>query len=282
MTELRHHFTVDVEEYFHASAFEPFLPRSSWEGLKARLPHVLPRLLGSLEAKGTTGTFFVLGLVARRHPDLVRLLAANGHEVASHGWDHRRVTDLSPEEFRSQVRDSRALLQDLTGQAIHGYRAPSFSIVPGGEWALEILVEEGYRYDSSLYPVRRPGYGYPGARRDLHRLSLKAGDLMEVPPATLRLAGANLPAGGGGTFRQFPYAMTRAAFRGASHRKEPTTFYLHPWELDSDHPEVHGIPWLTRVRHYRGLDRVDSRLEALLQDFRFQPIEQTLRERGCL
>jgi len=282
MTELRHHFTVDVEEYFHASAFERFLPRSSWGSLETRLPHVLPRLLENLEGDGTVGTFFVLGIVAKRHPDLVRLLADNGHEVASHGWDHRRVTELSPREFRTQVRDSRTLLQDLTGQAVNGFRAPSFSIVPGGEWALEILVEEGYRYDSSLYPVRRTGYGYPGGCRDVHRLELKAGPLMEVPPATLRLGGANLPAGGGGTFRQFPYAMTRWAFQGASDRKEPTTFYLHPWELDPEHPVVQGIPWLTRLRHYRGLDRVDPRLGALFKDFRFQPIEQTLRERGCL
>lgn len=277
MTLLHHHFTVDVEEHFHASALEPHFPRWMWEKIPSRVDGSTARVLGLLDEAGVRGTFFFLGLVARRHPDLVRAVAAQGHEVASHGWDHRRVTDLRREEFRTQARTSKALLEDLSGCEVRGFRAPSFSILPRMEWALEILVEEQYQYDSSLYPVRRRGYGYPGGRRDIHVLTLKGGDLIEVPPATLRVAGANLPVGGGGTFRQFPFGLTRFAFeappepgRGAS------TFYIHPWELDPAQPRPRGVAWLTRARHYRGLERTEDRLRRLLSEVPFWPIAATI------
>jgi polysaccharide deacetylase family protein (PEP-CTERM system associated) len=277
MGNVKHHFTVDVEEYFHVSAMEPYVPRETWPSMESRMEPGMSRLSELLDETGTRGTFFVLGVVAERHPGMVKALAAAGHEVASHGWDHRRVTHLEPEAFRQQARDSRAFLEDLTGSRVLGFRAPSFSILPGMEWALEILLEEGYRYDSSLYPVRRPGYGYPGGQRDVHALSLAAGVLLEVPPTTLRIGGANLPAAGGGTFRHFPFRFTRAAFReqgrvGAS----PGTFYLHPWELDPEQPRIPGMPWLTRLRHYGGLHRTADRLRRLLGEFRFQPIADAL------
>jgi polysaccharide deacetylase family protein (PEP-CTERM system associated) len=279
MNSVPHHFTVDVEEYFQVSAFDRHVPRSSWPGRERRLDQVMPLLLDMLAEASATGTFFVLGVVAVENPELVRRIAAAGHEVASHGWDHRRVTDLDPAGFRQQVRDSRSLLSDLAGLPVAGYRAPSFSIVPGLEWALEILVEEGYGYDSSLYPVRRPGYGYPGGPSTIHARATPAGPLMEVPPSTLRLAGMRLPAGGGGTFRQLPPVFTRAALRQSASEGEPGTFYIHPWELDPEQPRVSGLPWLTRVRHYRGLPQTEQRLIDLLRDFRFQSIGEGLAAR---
>lgn len=270
-----HHFTVDVEEYFQVSALEGVVSRADWERLPSRVEASTRRLAELLAARGARGTWFVLGWVAERHPDLVRELVAGGHEVASHGWDHRRVTEQEPAEFRESVRRSRAMLEDVTGQPVWGYRAPSYSIVPGREWALDILVEEGYRYDSSLYPVRRRGYGFPGGARDTHVLDRPAGALTEVPPATVRLGRRNVPAGGGGWFRLLPYALTAAAFRDAERRGAPATFYIHPWEIDPDQPRL-PVDRLTRVRHYGGLRRTARRLERLLATYRFQPIAETL------
>ncbi len=282
MSDLAHHLTFDVEEYFHVSAFEPYLPRSAWDGRPRRLRRVMPPLLDMLAERGVTATFFVLGIVAREDPELVPRIASSGHEVASHGWDHRRVTELEPEAFREQVRSSRRILEDQSGRTVLGFRAPSFSIVPGLEWALDLLVEEGYRYDSSLYPVRRRGYGYPGGGRDVHVLERPGGPLIEVPPATLRVGRWNLPAGGGGTFRQLPLGLTRSAFADASARGAATTFYLHPWELDPDQPRIPGLPLHVRVRHYRGLDRTGRRLGQLLDQFPFRSVEESLRESGMI
>ena len=272
---VRHHFTVDVEEYFQVAALEPFVPRASWEERPSRLDVGMRRVLELLAARGARGTFFVLGWIAKRHPALVRELAAAGHEVASHGWGHERVTTLTRDEFRASIRDSKRALEDLTGAPVLGYRAPSFSIVRGGEWALDILVEEGYRYDSSLFPVRRSGYGFAGGARDPHRIERSAGALDELPPATLDLGSAVLPAGGGAYFRLFPYEVIRAAFVRAQRRGVPATFYIHPWELDPDQPRL-DVPLTTRIRHYGGLRGTVARLQRLLGEFQFQPIAETL------
>ena len=272
---IAHHFTVDVEEYFQVSAFEPFVERDRWDSFPSRVRRGMDQLLTLLASSGATGTFFVLGWIAERHPELVRETAAAGHEIASHGWAHRRVTELSPGEFRDSIRRSKHLLEDLCGVAVYGYRAPSFSIVPERAWALDVLLEEGYRYDSSLFPVRRAGYGWPGGERDVHALERPAGQLVEVPPATLRVRSTNLPAAGGGYFRLFPYGLTRAALRSAERRGVPGTFYIHPWEVDPDQPRLR-VPLATRVRHYTGLDRTFGRLERLVREFRFQPIARTL------
>lgn len=275
-TAVFHHFTVDVEEYFQVSALEPYVRRDTWEHLSSRVVDSTIRILDLLEEGGTRGTFFTLGWVARRQPGLVRRIAEAGHEVASHGWDHRRVTHLEPPEFREQVRNSRSILEDLSGQRVQGYRAPSFSIVPGREWALEILAEEGYTYDSSLYPVRRKGYGYPGADRHPHLIQTEAGSLHEIPPLTVRHLGATLPAGGGGTFRQLPLAYTLQALRALEREGRGGTFYIHPWEVDPEQPRVEGTSFLTRVRHYRGLAGTEARLKRLVAAFRFRPIRETL------
>lgn len=272
---IRHHFTVDVEEYFQVAALAPYVDRSTWSATPSRIDVGMRPLLDLLASHGTRGTFFVLGWIAKRHPALVREIAASGHEVASHGWGHEKVTTLSPESFRTSIRDSRRVLEDLTGAAVLGYRAPSFSIVRGMEWALETLVEEGYRYDSSLFPVRRRGYGFVGGGRDPYRLSTSSGPLDELPPATLRCGPAVLPAGGGAYIRLLSYRLIHAAFTSAERRGAPATFYIHPWELDPDQPRLR-VPLLTRIRHYGGLSRTAPRLGRLLSDFIFQPIAETL------
>lgn len=247
--------------------------------MESRLRTGMDRLLGVMAEHEVRGTFFVLGLVAEAHPGIVRELAKAGHEIASHGWGHRQITGLTPEAFRDTVRRTRALLQDVSGQPVWGYRAPSFSILRGMEWALEILAEEGHLYDSSLYPVRRPGYGYAGGHRNIHPLELEAGTLVEVPPATLRFAGWNLPLGGGGSFRHFPYTLTRIAILRHGRNGGSATLYLHPWELDPEQPLLEGLSWVTRLRHYGGLRRTEPRLRRLFQEFHFQPIRDTLAVR---
>lgn len=270
-----HHFTVDVEEYFQVSAFEPFVARGEWEGIESRVGLGVERLLELLDRHGSRGTFFVLGWVAQRNPELVRTIERAGHEIASHGWDHERVTNQRPDDFREAVRRSKLLLEDLIGQPILGFRASSFSIVPGLEWAIDILIEEGYRYDSSLFPVRRKGYGYPKGLRDPHWLERPSGRLLEVPPATLRRLGLNLPAAGGAYFRLFPYQLVRAALLDAERRGVPGTFYIHPWEVDPDQPRL-AVGSLTRVRHYGGLRRTLPRLERLLKEFTFTAVADQL------
>jgi polysaccharide deacetylase family protein (PEP-CTERM system associated) len=270
-----HLFSVDVEEHFQVLALAPYVARARWDAEPSRVAGNVARLLDLLDRHEATGTFFCLGWVAARQPAMVREIARRGHELASHGWDHRRVTELTEDEFRDQVRRSRAMLQDLGGRSVLGFRAPSFSIVRGAEWALDVLLEEGYRYDSSLFPVRRPGYGYAAGRRDPHWIARPPGPIAEVPPATLRVAGVNLPAAGGAYFRLLPYAFVAAALQGAERRGVPGTFYVHPWEVDPEQPRV-PVPWPTRVRHYGGLGRTYARLERLLCEFRFTSIAEGL------
>jgi polysaccharide deacetylase family protein (PEP-CTERM system associated) len=268
-----HLFTVDVEEYFQVSALESYVSRAAWARYESRVDCGVNRLLELLGAHGARGTFFVLGWVAERRPDVVRRIAEAGHEVASHGWDHRRVTQQTAPEFRESVRRSRLLLEDLCGVPVLGFRAPSFSIVPGREWALDLLIEEGYRYDSSLFPVRRMGYGYPSAGRDPYWVERPTGRLFELPPATLRRWGNNLPAAGGAYFRLLPYGLVRRALAECEARRVPGTFYIHPWELDPEQPRL-AVSWLTRIRHYGGLAGTASRLERLLSEFRFTSIRE--------
>jgi polysaccharide deacetylase family protein (PEP-CTERM system associated) len=273
--DIRHHFTVDVEEYFQVSALEPYVPRPSWESIAPRIDVGMRLLLDQMAAHGARGTFFTLGWIAERHPDIVRAIAAAGHEVASHGWGHERVPTLTPAQFRESVRTSKAALEALSGQQVLGYRAPSFSILRGGEWALDILIEEGYRYDSSLFPVRRQGYGYEGGERDPHRLTRPAGVLDEVPPATIKAGSRLLPAGGGAYLRLFPYRLIHSALDTAAQRGVPGTFYIHPWELDPGQPRL-PVSLKTRIRHYGGLGRTLPCIRRLLRDFKFQPIADTL------
>jgi polysaccharide deacetylase family protein (PEP-CTERM system associated) len=259
---------VDLEEYFQVNGFERWVPRNSWDSIESRLVVGTKRLLDLLARHDARATFFVLGWVAERHADLVRRIAAAGHEIASHGHEHQRITTLSPVAHRADVRRSKAVLEDCTGQAVAGFRAPSFSITPRTAWALEVLVEEGYRYDSSLFPIRRPGYGFPGAHSAPHVLETPSGPLAELPLATTTLAGVRLPAAGGGYLRQLPVGLMRRALREHAARGLSAMCYIHPWELDPDQPRL-GVPWLTRVRHYRNLRRVEPLLDSLMTAYPF-------------
>lgn len=270
-----HHFTVDVEEHFQVAAFESHVSRSQWDNLPSRVGRGVHLLLELLAEHGAHGTFFILSWVAERQPGLVREIAEAGHEIASHGTDHRRVTTLTPDAFRQSLRDSKLILEDVSGHSVVGYRAPSFSITRDVDWALDVLVEAGYRYDSSLYPVRRNGYGYLGGKRDPYVLHRAAGTLDEFPPATVQWGSAVLPAGGGAYFRHLPYTLVRTALRDAEQRGVPGTFYIHPWELDPEQPRVR-VPYRTHLRHYGGLTRTVPRLRKLLAMFQFQSIAQTL------
>jgi len=247
-----HHFTVDLEEYFQVSALESRVARSQWTRFESRVFRQVNLLLELLARYEARATFFVLGWVAVRHAELIRTIARAGHEIASHGWDHARVTQQTPLQFRVSIQCTKDALEEISGAPVLGFRAPSFSIVPGREWALDILVEEGYRYDSSLFPVQRPGYGYPNGRPDPHWLERPVGRLAEIPPTTLRWCGLRLPAAGGAYFRLLPYGVVRTAFRQCERRGVPGTFYIHPWELDPDQPRL-DVSWLTRARHYGGL-----------------------------
>jgi polysaccharide deacetylase family protein (PEP-CTERM system associated) len=271
-----HHLTVDVEEVFHSTLLTDRVPRSTWEAQPRRAPGVVGDLLEDLERSGVRATFFVLGWLAEREPAMVRAIAGAGHEVGSHSWWHRRVAELTPESFRESVRRTKETLEDLTGQAVVGFRAPSFSILPGTEWALDILLEEGYRYDSSLFPTSvHPSYGYPDAPPDPHWIERSSGRILEVPPVTLQAAGRRLPAAGGAYLRFFPYALLRSALRQAGARGHPGTVYVHPWDLDPGATR-YPLPPLVRLRLYGGAGAARRRVDRLLADFSFLPIVDTM------
>jgi polysaccharide deacetylase family protein (PEP-CTERM system associated) len=237
---------------------------------------VIDRVLAFLAKYEVSGTFFVLGWLAEREPEMVRAIAAAGHEIASHGYEHELVGRLSPERFRESVVRSKDVLEEIAGVAVRGYRAPSFSITPGLEWALDILIEEGYSYDSSLFPVsQHPTYGYPEAQPDPFWIEREAGRLIELPPTTARIFGRVVPASGGAYFRVLPYALTRAGLGQASRRAAPGMFYIHPWELDDWVPEV-AAPRLQMVRTFYGMRRTWGRMEKLFAEFPFGPIAQTV------
>ncbi|HEX5437710.1 MAG TPA: XrtA system polysaccharide deacetylase [Gemmatimonadaceae bacterium] len=271
-----HMFTVDVEEHFQVSAFDDLVPRSQWASYPSRVASTVDLLLDLLAQHNAKGTFFTLGWIADRHQDVVRRIAAAGHEIASHGWWHRRVTAMTPEEFRDDIRASKALLEDVSGQPVVGFRAPSFSIVPGLEWAFDVLIEEGYRYDSSLFPIRRPGYGYPSAPPIPHVIRRASGSLCELPLTTTVVGKLRIPAAGGAYLRHFPYGVIRRAFREHDESGIPGMFYIHPWELDPDQPRL-PVGWPTRMRHYAGLQRTQARVQRLLGALRFTSVSRCLR-----
>lgn len=272
-----HLFSVDVEEHFQVSAFDHILTRSGWDAQPTRVEPNTDRLLELLARHQAQGTFFTLGWVAERHPELVRRITDAGHELGSHGWWHWKVTTLTPAAFREEIRRSKAVLEDISGTRVDGFRAPSFSIVPGAEWAFDLLLEEGYRYDSSLFPIRRPDYGYPTAPPIPHRLQRDGGTLLEFPMATYRLGGIRVPAAGGGYLRQLPLRLIRAGFHQLEAAGFPGMFYIHPWEIDPGQPRL-PVGWLTAIRHYRGLGATMGRLDRLLAELRFTSVRQWLAE----
>jgi len=270
--------TVDVEDYFQVSAFDAVVSRDAWAGMESRVVANTGRLLDLFDEYEVRSTFFVLGWVAERHPALVRAIVARGHELASHGYAHRLVYSQTPAEFREDVRRAKGLLENAGGVAVHGYRAPSFSVTSRSLWALDVLLEEQYRYDASIFPIRHDRYGIPDAPRWPHAIERPAGRVYEVPGSTVRLGGTNLPVAGGGYFRILPYAWTRFGISRVNRaERQPVVFYLHPWEIDADQPRLSaGV--LSRFRHYRNLHKTESRLRRLMRDFTFAPIASVLPE----
>lgn len=262
--------TVDVEEHFHVTAFSGSLKRDDWPRMESRVERNTSRLLDLFARRGVRVTFFVLGWVAERHPDLIRELHRAGHEIACHGLTHELVYKQTPEIFREETRRSKNLLEDLTGTKVRGYRAATYSITSSSLWALDILEELGFEYDSSVFPVRHDLYGMPGTSRKPYRVA--SGRLIEVPLTTTRILGQELPCAGGGYFRLLPYSVFRWALRRTNAEGLPAVFYLHPWEIDPDQPRV-DAPWRSRFRHYTNLHRTERRLEALLDDFRWAAME---------
>ncbi len=257
--------TIDVEDYFQVSAFAPYIDRAGWDARECRVERNVDRILALLAEHGATATFFVLGWVAERYPQLVRRIAAQGHEVASHGYGHERASDLAPPDFDADVRRAKGVLEDLSGTAVAGYRAPSFSIGPGNWWAFDALAASGHRYSSSIYPIRHDHYGMPDAPRFAHPV---ADGLIEIPITTLRMLDRNLPSSGGGYFRLLPYAVSRWMLRRVNTvDRQPAVFYFHPWEIDPGQPRIDGIDAKTRFRHYLNLERTEGRLRSLLRDF---------------
>jgi len=268
--------TVDVEDYFHVSVFDGVVPRHHWDSLESRVSRNTERLLAMFDDAGVRATFFVLGWVAERQTGLVRQIAAAGHEIASHGYAHRLVYDQTPEAFRQDVRRAKGLLEDAIGHPVLGFRAPSYSITPRSLWAIDALIDEGFAYDASIFPIRHDRYGIPDSPRHAFLLIRSNGSIVEVPGSTVRFGPVNLPVAGGGYFRILPYGWTRWGISRLNRRdRKPAVFYLHPWEIDPEQPKLPARR-LGRFRHYRNLDKTEGRLHSLLRDFRFGPLKTVL------
>ena len=271
--------TVDVEDWFQVSAFEPHIDRDDWDRLPCRVEANVDRILALFDERDVKATFFTLGWVAERFPEVIRRIVAQGHELASHGWSHVRATEQTPETFREDVSRTRALLEDLGGVPVLGYRAASYSIGRDNLWAWEVLAETGYRYSSSVVPIRHDLYGMPEAPR--FAFEAVEGALLEIPVTTLSVAGRKINFGGGGWFRLFPYAVTRAALRRVNEQDgKPCIFYFHPWEIDPEQPRVEGAGLKARFRHYLNLARTESRLRRLLGDFAWDRMDRIFLPSG--
>lgn len=266
--------TVDVEDYFQVSAFEPYIKKSDWDKQECRVEKNTHRLLDLYDQYEVKATFFTLAWVAERYPGLIHRIVTDGHELASHGYDHVRITNQTPDEFREDVIKTKRILEDISGVEIKGYRAASYSIKESNLWALDILHETGHQYSSSIYPVKHDLYGIPDAPRFKYHPRGEDG-ILEIPITTLRMFNKNLPSGGGGFFRLYPYAFSRWSLnRVNSVDGQPGMFYFHPWEIDPDQPRTAGINAKTRFRHYLNLDKFYGRLERLLQDFEWDRMDR--------
>lgn len=264
--------TIDVEDYFQVSAFAPYIARTEWPTRECRIERNVDLILDMLARHHTQATFFTLGWIAERYPQLVRRIVAQGHELASHGYGHERASDQSPEVFYADVSRAKSLLEDLCGQPVQGYRAPSFSIGLGNLWAYDALLRAGYRYSSSIYPIAHDHYGMPDAPRFTH--AVRPG-LLEVPITTVRLFQRNLPSSGGGYFRLLPYPVSRWLLHHVNTQDQQSgVFYFHPWEVDPGQPRIAGINAKTRFRHYLNIHRMQARLERLLTDFNWGRLDQ--------
>ncbi|MFO0817942.1 MAG: XrtA system polysaccharide deacetylase [Pirellulales bacterium] len=270
-------FTVDVEDYFQVSGFERHVDRETWASYESRVEGNTDRILDLLSERDVRGTFFILGWVAERHPEMVRKISSAGHELGSHSFWHRLIYQQTPDEFREDLRRSRDVLEDITGQRVTCYRAPSFSITRDSLWSLEILIEEGFEVDSSVYPIYHDRYGIPNAQRWLHQLATPSGTLWEFPPSVVRRAGVNLPVSGGGYFRLYPLQWTDLCLRAINARHgQPFMFYIHPWEIDPKQPRLKAGDRIARWRHYLNLNTTEGKLASLLSRFPFTTMKEVV------
>ncbi len=270
--------TIDVEDYYQVSAFESVIRFEDWVGYESRVNRNSQRVLDILDEYNTKATFFVLGWIAERHPELVHLIHQRGHEIASHGYAHRRIYTQAPDQFREETRRSKKIVEDIIGESIIGYRAASYSITERSLWALDILVGEGYRYDSSIFPIWHDVYGIPRHQRFVHILNGKEqGGIAEIPLSTVRVAGINIPVAGGAYLRLFPYAVTHRAILHLNRKEmQPAVVYLHPWEIDPDQPRIQAS-WMSGLRHYTNLGGMETKLRTLLSNFSFGPVREVYR-----
>ena len=272
--------TVDVEDYFHVSAFADSIDRKDWDSIPLRVVDNTQRLLQLFADNRVKATFFVLGWVAEREPGLVRDIAAQGHEVACHGYSHELVYNQSPEVFRQETIRSKSLLEDIIQAPVYGYRAASYSITDRSLWAIDVLCEAGFTYDSSIFPVRHDRYGIPGSPEYPYRLDSPNGQsLTEFPLSTANILGYRLPVAGGGYFRLYPYMVSKFGLSQINRQGHPFIFYMHPWEIDPSQPRV-AAPWISRFRHYNNLEKFESRLQMLINDFRFCRVTDVLGDAG--
>ncbi len=270
--------TIDVEDYFQVSAFAPHIDRSTWDSCECRVERNVGHILDMLAERQTRATFFTLGWIAERYPHLIRSIVEHGHELASHGYGHERASDLTEAAFMQDITRSKALLEDLCGVEVRGYRAPSFSIGEGNLWAFDCLLRAGYRYSSSIYPIRHDHYGMPDSPRFAHEV--RPG-LLEVPITTLRMLNRNLPSSGGGYFRLLPYPLSRWMLARVNRDDaQAGVFYFHPWEIDVDQPRIAGIGAKTRFRHYVNIHRMETRLGRLLEDFAWGRMDEIFLSRS--
>jgi polysaccharide deacetylase family protein (PEP-CTERM system associated) len=267
--------TIDVEDYYHVSGFERIVSRAQWDSFESRIEESTRRLLEILDRAGVRATFFILGWVAERHPQLVRAIDESGHEIGCHSYWHRLIYEQTPDEFRDDLRRGRSVLEDIVGRPVRAYRAPSFSVTNDSVWALDILAEEGFVFDSSIYPTHHDRYGLAGTPLEPHRIERATGTIWEFPPPVWRVCGYPLAVGGGGYFRLYPYALTRHGLNSINAAGRPFAFYLHPWEIDPEQPRLKP-GWGRAFRHYVNLHRTEPRLVRLLQDFAFGTLSEAL------
>ncbi|MDT8425667.1 MAG: DUF3473 domain-containing protein [Methyloprofundus sp.] len=270
---MKNAMTVDVEDYFQVSAFEAYIKKSQWDTLEHRVQSNTQHILDIFAQHNVKATFFTLGWVAERYPELVKRIVNEGHELASHGYEHIRVTEQTPEQFRMDVRKTKKLLEGIGGVEIKGYRAASYSISRDNLWALDILAEEGHKYSSSIYPVKHDLYGMPEAPRFPYQ-PIEGSDFKEIPISTLRMGNKNYPCGGGGFFRLYPYFISRWAFNRINNTEQQAgIFYFHPWEIDADQPRQENLAFKAKFRHYLNLQRMEGRIKSLLTDFEWDTMQ---------
>jgi len=268
--------TVDVEDYYMVSAFSNVVKFEDWHRYESRVEKSTSTILDLLEHYDVRATFFVLGWIAQRHPGLVRAIHDAGHEIACHGYNHRLVYELTPGQFREDLRMSKGILEGITGTAVRGYRAPSYSVVQKSLWALDILIEEGFEFDSSIFPIHHDRYGIPAANRFPHIITRRSGEIREFPPSTYHLWGQNIPVAGGGYLRLFPWNLTKAIIERINEKeKQAVMVYVHPWELDVEQPRLKGS-WRSELRHRINLDSTEEKLRGLLREFKFKPLSKLL------